>query len=238
LLNMSVLGSAVAGGVALMSWPVVAIGGVAYLALVASDVSNVEFRRRVLFGREPAAPLTKPETFSDPRVRQAVAAIFAARADIAKTMKATPPRIARNVQASIDALKELELHAATLAGRADALSGYLASNDVEALRKEIDSHRSAAKQARDRAVRADYERAAVVAQDRQTALQDIAASLDRAHANLAKIVATFRGIPSKLVRLRTLDDQASDALSGDVESELERMNLDLRTFEQTLEGIV
>ena len=39
-------------------------------------------------------------------------------------------------------------------------------------------------------------------------------------------------------RLRALDDQASDTLTDSVGAELERMNIDLRTFEQTLESIV
>jgi hypothetical protein len=40
------------------------------------------------------------------------------------------------------------------------------------------------------------------------------------------------------MRLRTLDDQASDALGGDVGAELDRMNVDLRAFEETLESLV
>ena len=48
----------------------------------------------------------------------------------------------------------------------------------------------------------------------------------------------IKAMPTKLVRLRALDDQASDALTGDVGAELERMNVDLRAFEDTLESIV
>jgi predicted nucleic acid-binding Zn-ribbon protein len=153
-------------------------------------------------------------------------------------MKATPERIHRNVHASLAALAELELHASALATRGDELAKYLTGADIEAAQNEIDSHRYAAKQATDEVARSDYQQAASAAQERHKALLDISAALERTHANLAKIVATMRGIPSKLVRLRTLDDRASDALTGDVGEELERMNLDLRSFEQTLEGIV
>jgi hypothetical protein len=38
--------------------------------------------------------------------------------------------------------------------------------------------------------------------------------------------------------MRTLDDRASDSLTGDFDRELSRMNTDLRAFEQTLESLV
>ena len=70
------------------------------------------------------------------------------------------------------------------------------------------------------------------------ALTDIAAARDRTLAHLARIESAIKAVPSKLVRLRALDDQASDALTGDVGAELERMNVDLRAFEDTLASIV
>ena len=54
-LNLSVLAGGVVGALALASWPIAALGGAAYLALVAADVSNAEFRRRVLTGRTAPA---------------------------------------------------------------------------------------------------------------------------------------------------------------------------------------
>jgi hypothetical protein len=47
----------------------------------------------------------------------------------------------------------------------------------------------------------------------------------------------MKSVPAKLVKLRTLDEQASDALTGDVGAELDRMNTDLRAFEDTLAAI-
>ncbi|MEO7730732.1 MAG: hypothetical protein ABIY55_07155, partial [Kofleriaceae bacterium] len=90
----------------------------------------------------------------------------------------------------------------------------------------------------DAAARASYEAAAQAALERVTALHDITTARERALAHLARIESAIKSVPAKLVRLRALDDQASDALTGDVNAELERMNIDLRAFEQTLESIV
>ena len=56
-------------------------------------------------------------------------------------------------------------------------------------------------------------------------------------ANLSRIVATMEGLPPKIVRLRALDDQAVDKLSGTINEELENINGDLAAFEETLKSL-
>jgi hypothetical protein len=237
-LNLSILGGAVIGAVALASWPIAALGGAAYAALVASDISSAEFRKRVLFGRAAPARLPNPAAINDPLVRAAVERIALARAEVDKVVKATPARVQRNVATALAAIDELEGHGAALALRGDELSRYLASVDATAARDEADALATRAKQTRDPAARDNYEAAAHAAHERVTALNDIATARERTFAHLARIESAIKAVPSKLVRLRALDDQASDALTGDVGAELERMNIDLRAFEQTLEAIV
>jgi hypothetical protein len=237
-LNLGILGSAVVGAVALASWPIAAIGGLAYAALVASDVSNAEFRRRVLLGRSAPPRLPKPADLTDPETRAAIEAIIAARAEIDAVVKATPERVQRNVRSAISSLDELETHGAALALRTEELARYLATVDVGAVHAEVEGMTKRARAATDPGVRKDYELAAGVAGERKIAIEDIATARARVLANLERIATTFKAVPAKLVRLRALDDQASDALGGDVGAELERMNVDLRTFEETLQSIV
>lgn len=237
-LNLSVLGGSVIGAIALMSWPIAAIGGVAYAALVASDISSPDFRRRILSGRSAPPKLPKPATLQDPAVRAAVEAILAARQEIDAVVKATPDRVQRNVRTAIAALDELEGHGAALAARAEEVAAYLRTVDPDEVAAEVEQHTKRARAATDPGVKKDYELAANAGEERRRAIADIAVAQERTLANLAKIASTFKSIPSKLVRLRALDDQASDALTGDVGSELERMNVDLRSFEETLQTIV
>lgn len=91
-INLSVAGAAVVGAVALMSWPIAALGGAAYAALVVSDISNPEFRRRAL--RRDRLALPRPKDLEDPELRERVIQLAAARQDIEKTLAETPDRCA------------------------------------------------------------------------------------------------------------------------------------------------
>jgi hypothetical protein len=236
-LNLAVLGGAVIGAAALASWPIAALGGAAYVALVAADVSSAEFRRRVLTGRTAPARLPAPGAIRDPEVRAAVERITAARSEVDRAIKATPAQVQRHVAAAIRSIDELEAHMAQLAVRADELSRYLASTDPASARRDAEALAAKAAHTADPVARASYEAAATASRERVAALTDIAAARERTLAHLARVESAIQALPSKLVRLRTLDDQASDALTGDVGAELERMNTDLRAFEDTLAAL-
>jgi hypothetical protein len=235
-LSLGILGASVLGALALASWPIAALGAAAYAALVASDMSSAEFRREVLFGKTPVR-LPKPEAVTDPETRAQLAAIAAARAEIEKTVRATPPRIQRSIGTTVRSLDELEGHAAVLVGRAEELSAHLASLDLTELEREAKAHESRAVATHDAGARASYAAAADAANDRAQTVRDLAVARERSLAHLARIAATLKAVPAKLIKLRTLDDQASDALTGDVGAELDRMNTDLRAFEDTLAAI-
>jgi hypothetical protein len=235
-LNLGVLGSAVIGAVALASWPIAAIGGAAYAALVATDLTNPKFRTRVLRGVE--APKLDPSSVRDDVVRAAALEIAQAKVEVMRVVDALPQRVRRNVAQALAAIAELEAHAGVLVARADELATYLTTVDVKAIKVEALGHSTKAQLASDDAEKADYQAAADAGQERVRAIQDLDKARQRTLAHLAKIAATIKTVPSKLVKLRALDDQARGALSSDVGSELERMNVDLRAFEQTLESIV
>jgi len=237
-LNLSVLGGAVVGAVALSMWPIAAIGGVAYAALVASDVSSPDFRRRVMGGKKPARRLPRPDALRDPAVAAVVVKIGAARAEVDQVVRATPERVQRMIGGTLASIDELEGHGAMLALRADEVSRYLATVNVAEIEREARELEGRAAGATDPGARDGYQAAAGAAAERLKAVRDIAAARERTLAHLARIAATLAGVPAKLVRLRALDDQASDALTGDVGAELDRMNVDLRAFEETLESLV
>lgn len=236
-LNLGVLAAAIIGAAVFASWPIAAIGGVAYAALMASDISSPEFRARVLRGRARARELPAPRTIVDPATRAAVERIAAARRHLDGVVKQVPERIARNVRTALAAVDELVGHGAALAQRAEELARYVASADATAARRDADELTQRARATRDAATRASYEAAAAAAHERLTALADIATARERVLAHLAQIESAIAAVPAKLVRLRALDDQASDALTGDVGAELERMNIDLRAFEDALVDI-
>ena len=69
-------------------------------------------------------------------------------------------------------------------------------------------------------------------------LEELGAARDRVLASLARILTTLEGIPTQIVKLRALDAQAVDDFSGDVGEQLDRINVEMGAFEETLETLV
>src|SRR5262249_21748771 len=82
--SLGVAGTALVAAAALGSWPILAIGGAAYAALVAWDMSSPDFWKKALGGVGPeAARLPAPGKVQDPALRKAGEGILAARPHVA-----------------------------------------------------------------------------------------------------------------------------------------------------------
>jgi hypothetical protein len=236
-INLSVLGIAVLGSVALLSWPIAALGGAAYAALVSADVANPKFRREVLLGRKKPARLPAPQSVADPRLQALITDVAKTRAEVDRIVREMPDRVRRSLERTLVALTELEGHAAQLIERAGELDGFLTTTLLDEARADAAQLRERAAATSDETTRREYGLAADAARDRVSSIEALATSRDRVQANLERIRATVKAVPSKLVRIRTLDNEASDALTGDVGNELDGMNIDLKAFEDTLEAL-
>jgi hypothetical protein len=231
-LNLIIAGSAALGALALHSWPLLALGGAAYTALVAWDATNPKLWKKAAGGGEPSARLPDPAKLVDPSTRQAIVGILAARRDLDRVLHETPDAIQAHLLVALASVGELESRAARLAARAEELAGYLRSTDPEALRRQLGDLEAQAKRTSDGEARAQYERAQAARRDHLRALEDVANARERIGANLARIGATLEGLPAKIVRMRALDSQAMDSLSGNVNEDLE-----IKSFEETLESL-
>jgi hypothetical protein len=239
-LNVTVLGAGIAGAFALGLWPLAALGGVAYAALVATDVANPQFWRKHVLGRggDGADVMPRPDRIGDAETRKAAEGIATATGEIEQLAKQLPERVMRNVRRTLDGIDEMKRHAAKLVVRADELSRYLATIQWAEAEAEAAQLEARAADAGDAASREQYQLAAEAAAERLRALRDVRIARARSLANLSRIGAALRSIPAKLMRVRALDDQASDALTGDVGTEVDRMNVELTAFEQTLADLV
>lgn len=239
--NVGVLGAGIAGAVALGLWPLAALGGVAYAALVATDVASPQFWRKHVLGRsaaDGAEVMPRVDRIGDAETRAAAEAIVKATDEIERLSKQLPERVMRNVRRTLDGIDEMKRHAGKLVVRADELSRYLATVDAADADAEVLRLDARAQAAADDASRVQYELAAQAAAERVRALADVRTARARSLANLSRIGAALRSIPAKLMRVRALDDQASDALTGDVGTEVDRMNVELTAFEQTLSDLI
>lgn len=230
--NLAVAGSAAVGAVALHSAPILALGGVAYVALVAWDMVSPAFWKKAT-APEPAE-LPAPGKLADEALAEVVRSLVAGRARLAEVLDETPEEVKGHLGGVIRATGEMEESAGRLVKRADDLARYLGTADPLAVRREIEKLEAKARGARDAETRAQYEGARAIREEQLRALDDIGGARERAMANLARIVATLEGLTPKIVRMRALDAQAMDALSGTMEGELARIQGDMLAFEETL----
>lgn len=228
--NLFVLGCGALAAAALQSWPVAALAASAYLALVAVDAFSPAS------GSEGGG-LPDPRSLQDPIARRAGMALLEARGDLEAVMRRSPESVQRYASMALVAVPELEAHAAQLLARADELGLYLASARVEPIRKDIEELRRQAANASDAAAREQFEAARAAREEQLRTLQELAEARQRLEGHLSRLVATYQSLPSRVVHLRTLDAQAADTLSGDVNQELDRMNHEISAFEQTLKEL-
>lgn len=236
--NLVVAGSAAVGALALQSWPILAVGGVAYVALVAWDLASNDFRKKSAARPPGSQPdLGDASDYHDEAARTAVAAIHAAKKEIERVLAETPDEVKANLALALTAVPELEHRAATMAGRAEDIARYLATTNPRAVAYDVQVLAQRVAATTDAAARAKYEEARLAREEHMSTLADLARSKEHIGASLLGIAATLEGLPAKIVRMRALDAQTMDQLTGDVKEELDRMNGEIRTFEETLRTI-
>lgn len=235
--NLIVAGSAAMGAAALQSWPILALGGAAYAALVAWDLVTPGFWRATLSGKkEGELKLPDPGKLKDPQLRDAVKAIQVAHQELQRTLDGAPAGVKNHMGLVFLSLTELEERAARLVVRGEELALYLSTVDVRTVREQIRMAEEQARGARDEEARRQYESAKAAREEQLAALTDIEAAHERVLANLSRIAATMQGLPAKVVRLRALDAQATESMYGDLNEELGRMNGEIGAFEETLKS--
>jgi hypothetical protein len=242
-LNLSVAGAAAASAVALQSWPLMALGGAAYAALVAWDLVSPDFWRKSLQEspsgtRAVTGKSLDPKKIRDSGLRQTATRVLAARAELDRLVSEASGDVAIQLAGVSVAIDELEDRAASLISVGDQLIAYLGRSDLDGVRREIEALRARAEWTSDAEAKDQYTRTVKAREEQLTALTDIAGAVERVYANLSRIVATVEGLSTKVVRMGAMDAQAMDNLSGDMNAEVERMNLEITTFEETLKHLV
>ena len=236
--NLSVLGAAGAGAAALGSWPIVALGGVAYAALVAWDLSSPKFWSRVLGNLPESEPVQLPAPSDvDPSLREPLTEILAAQKALKRVVDETPAEVLAHLTGTLASTGELERRAATLVARGDALARYLIGAGVPAVREAVAELQRRTRGVSDLQARAQYESALAAKRAHLSTLEEIIAALDRIVAHLTRVAALLSSLPPKIVHLRSLDAEAMEGVSGDMSQELDSFTLEISSFEETLKTL-
>lgn len=237
-LNITALGAGAVSAAAFHSWPLFALGGVAYAALAAWDLASESFWKRLSETPEAVDALPKSREVEDAEVRAAVERIQAARGAIERALGEASDDVAAHVRLSLIGLDELNGRAARLVDLAEGLARHLRRVDVNALQTEVMRLDHKAKSAQDAESRQLYAQAATDRKEELKALDDVARSRERILANLTRIVSHLEGVPTRVVRMRVLDAESGEGPSDEIGSEIGRMNGELAALEQTLEVLV
>jgi hypothetical protein len=240
VVNIIVAGSAAVGAVALHSWAILAVGGAAYGALVAWDLVSGEKKKTTTLRttHDPETPkLGDPTDYHDPATQAAVRSILAAKLEIDRILADTPDDVRANLALALTSIDELEERAAAMAARSEDIARYLSTTDPRVAQQDVDQLERRIRETRDPEARAQYQSALYARRELVTTLNDLLGARERIHATMLSIAATLEGLPAKIVRMRALDAQAMDALTGDVKEELDRMNGEIRSFEETLKSL-
>jgi hypothetical protein len=230
--NMIVVG---AGVIALSAqyWLVGALGLAAYGTLVALDVVNPENKKKL--AQSPQLP--DPASLRSDASRSIVKGILKAKVELSSVLAETPDGVKSHLSTILFTTEELETRAIGLLQRAEDLTGYLKTTNDASIQQEISSLTQKARDARDETARAEYNRARAEREEQIKTVSDIEGAKDRVLAQLSRIQATLEGLPPKIVRMRVLDAQAADALTGEVSAQLDQMNDEARAFEETLSNL-
>ncbi|HYV44452.1 MAG TPA: hypothetical protein VFA20_06295 [Myxococcaceae bacterium] len=232
--NLVVAGTAAVGAAALSSWAVAALGGLTYAALVAWDVASPKYWKKVLAKKPPPPSLPAAAQFQTPEVRQAIESMQAARAHLDGALEQATESVQRYIGMSLVSLRELEQRAGTLARHCEDMRRYLATADAGKVRDAVSALERQIAAARDPEAKAQLQQAKAAREDQLRTLEDIERAGERALANLSRIAATIEGLPAKVIKMQALDAQSLDAMSVDLNKELDRMNGEIRAFEEVM----
>jgi hypothetical protein len=236
-LNVGVAAAGTIAAVALASWPIFAIGAVAYAALVAWDVVTPQFWQEVYATPEPVSALPPLDKLADPATRDAVGQLTAARKALDETLAETPPDVIAHLATTLASLRELDGHAARLVVRAEDIARHLGLVNVAALEADGQKLAARARTTTDATAKASFEQAGAARADAIATIRELERAKDRIDGNLMRLVAMMSGLPTKVVQMRALDAETMDELSGNVADELEAMGNEIKTSEEIMKSI-
>jgi hypothetical protein len=233
--GLGVVAGAATVAVALTNPLVAAVGGGVYVASVLVDAIR---RARKKKPKLDLGVMPDPDTLSDPDARTAVNRIIEARAAIQAVVDETPPDVVMQLTKTLATLDEMEGYAASLVRRAEDSTKYLSTVNLPALVNEVKRLATRAATAKDPSARASFEQAKDARMDEIRSLKELRANKERIYADLMRVVALMCALPTKIVRLRALEAQAMEQLSGDITQDLQSIGEELQTSEKVLRDLV
>lgn len=224
------------GGQALPAMTI-GLGVLAYLAMVALDVTNPAFVRRAnsrlrVDDRDAEAWLD-PKTLRDAEIREVYSAILKAMDECRRVYASTSESLRSSLEDGLRRSEELVTVAGRAAKRSDAIRRHLDNDTPENLDRELSRLQALSARTRDETARKSFLQAADVKMKELETYNQLHGLRDRIHAQLKLIETSLDGLSAKLVKLDASDLAEAVSINDSITENVQTMTSDVQILEST-----
>lgn len=213
------------------------LGMLAYAAMVALDVTNPAYIRRVntRVDDTDAEAWLNPMTLRDQEIREVYAAIQAGMEKCRALYSATNKSLRSSLADGMKRSEELVVVAGRAAKRSDAIRRHLDSDSPADLSTELQRLRALADRTQDQTARDGFLQAAEAKSKELETYHQLQGLRDRIHAQLKVIDTSLDTLAAKLVKLEASDVTEAISINDSITENVATMTSDVQILETTYE---
>jgi hypothetical protein len=213
------------------------LGVLAYAALVALDVTNPNYVRKVNERGPRVEPLhlVPAAALRDTELRDVYMNILAAFENCQRSYWASSPNVRSSLEDGFGRSQELVKVAGRAAQRSDAIYLQLTATTPKELGAEVERLQYLAGKTSDETARAGFLEAAEAKSNELQTHEQLRGLRDRVHAQLRLIEASLDGLSVKLVKLDATDYTEAISINQSISEHVKTMTNDVEILELTFE---
>jgi hypothetical protein len=257
--NLGVLGGGTLGTVALvlaghpmLGIMVLALGVLAYGALVGLDMFNPKFIRQVYEQSDPSAALRAggaaamselsleigPDEIEPDELRATYQAILGSYAQVYDAVGAGGGILQRSLTEANERCAYLVREAGQMARRGNALHRYLARERLRSIEADAERLEGQARSTRDQAAAQSFRQAAQAKRQQLETYLQIEGLYDRIKAQLSVIQTSLDGMHARVVKLNATDPEKLATLGASLSDHLGALQSDMQVLETTVDETI
>ncbi|HWN70734.1 MAG TPA: hypothetical protein VNM90_24000 [Haliangium sp.] len=252
--NLGVLGGGTLGTVALvlsghpmLGIMVLALGVLAYGALVGLDMFNPKFIRQVyeqgdldaaLRAGDAFTPEILPDEIEPDELRATYQAILGSYTQVHDAVGAGGGILQRSLIEANERCAFLVREAGQMARRGNALHRYLARERPRAIEADAERLEGQARSTRDQAAAQSFRQAAQAKRQQLETYLQIEGLYDRIKAQLSVIQTSLDGVHARVVKLNATDPEKAATLGASLSEHLGALQTDMQVLETTVDETI
>jgi hypothetical protein len=254
--NLAVFGTGTLGaaglilsGHAMLGVLVLALGVLAYGALIGLDLFNPKFVRKVYDLADPDAephvalgdermPEISPQQIEPDELRAIYQAILSSYVQVREAIRAGGGMVQKSLIETYERCGVLVQEAGQVAHRGNALHRYLARERPREIEASAERLEGQARATRDQAAAESFRQAALGKRLQLETYRQIEDLYDRIKGQLSVIESSFDGVHAKVVKLNATDPEKAATLGASLSDHLGAVRADIQVLETTVEETI